>query len=151
MNYEWYESRSTATIRVFLSEGETPLSVKKEGGTLVVETSLSAHRISIVHAYEVGAHKASSKVLEIILQKPESKKWGSLQETPHLSFERAKEVKPGAETLSNDPILNMFMEVYANAPESVKQEMNKSFYESGGTELRTHKKDADALEKKRKK
>lgn len=147
MNYEWYESRATATVILQLQDKEELLETRTDEEYLVIVTSLQTFRIKIVHKYRIASHKLFKNRVEILLEKPENKKWMELDRVPVLAFERKTEVPTEEEVLSNDPVMNMLMEVYANAPASSKREMNKSFYESGGTELRTHK----DTEKKKKK
>ncbi|KAI5160983.1 suppressor of G2 allele of SKP1 [Nematocida ausubeli] len=138
MRHEWYETRETATIIV--SPVEEVQEIVKRDDTLSISLPNEVYSIRIVHAYSVQSHRILNKQLEITLKKPVCSKWGHLEHVPILAFERQKEIpNDSKEALSNDPIMNMFMEVYANASDEAKKEMNRSFYESSGTELRTHR------------
>ncbi|KAI5191992.1 suppressor of G2 allele of SKP1 [Nematocida minor] len=138
MEYEWYESRKTATIIAGGVEWRDLKEVKKEGDLLSIAAGERLYSIRIQHDYTVEKHRVWDGKLEVVLRKKEEKKWMSLEGERVLAFERQKEVPEEKEVLSNDPVMNMLMEVYSNAPEDAKREMNKSFYESKGTELRTH-------------
>ena len=47
------------------------------------------------------------------------------------------------EAYTNDPVLNMLMGVYNKADEEKKREMNRSFFTTNGTEIRTTPKDKE--------
>ncbi|EIJ89001.1 suppressor of G2 allele of SKP1 [Nematocida parisii] len=139
MIHEWYETREEAKIIIYPISEDVKTVVRTEE-ILSINMLSSTYTIRIIHEYTVEGYRRANDQLEITLKKPFSKKWTKLDSVPVMSFEKQKEIKTDKETLSNDPVMNMFMEVYANASDDIKREMNKSFYESSGTELRTHRK-----------
>lgn len=140
MNYEWYETRTVATVVVYpLLEKEIE-EIKKDSEYLHIRTKDTFYTIKIDHSYRVaGYSQKPNKKVEISLEKPACKKWVNLEENKEMKFTRQKQISDEKEEHSSDPVLNMFMDVYANASQEVKREMNRSFFESSGTEIRTHR------------
>lgn len=144
MNYEWYETRTTAKIIAYPIKEEEVQKIEKQKGYLHIKTKDRSYDIKIVHPYTVvGYEQKANERIEVSLEKPYSKKWTNLESDPVLEFDRQKQIPEQKEAHSSDSMLNMFMDVYENASAEGKREMNRSFYQSGGTELRTYNTDPE--------
>lgn len=148
MKYSWYETSEHAVLVVYSRENDPSIKVEKTPTGVTVHTSTETTPIAISHAFEVGEHKRHPAKVEVLLHKSVKRRWRDLCPV-EKGFERSKEIADGPkEEYSKDPILNLFREVYAKAGDDAKREMNKSFVESKGQELRTAPKAATPPKKR---
>ncbi|OAG29293.1 suppressor of G2 allele of SKP1 [Nematocida displodere] len=140
MQHTWYETNEHAVFVIYADKSLSP-EVAATAHTLRIVLSGETTEIQIDHPFMLETIKRHQHKLEVFLKKTARGRWRDLTKAQNRHFERAREIEAPEETAhSPDPILNMFMDVYATATDEAKREMNKSFIESGGTELRTSNK-----------
>ncbi|KAI5172517.1 hypothetical protein NEFER03_1592 [Nematocida sp. LUAm3] len=138
MNYTWYETKEKVVLVLYIEEAEKKeILIEQIPLGIHVRIDEEVHNIRIVHGFILVKKVTYAQKIEVVLEKKEKKKWNGLLPVAHV-LERNKETQEVEETeYSPDPIMNMLMGVYAKANDSAKREMNKSMYQSKGTELRT--------------
>ncbi|KAI5192763.1 hypothetical protein NECID01_2069 [Nematocida sp. AWRm77] len=148
MKYSWYETSSSAVLVVYTKAPGAVVEVRKTETGVEVCTEKETVPISISHAFEVGEKKKYDTKVEILLEKPIKKRWRDLCPV-EKTFERGREIEDvPSEEYSRDPVLNMLREVYANTTDTSRREMNQSFVESRGKELRSTPAVPDSQKKK---
>jgi len=139
MEYSWYETGQNAVIVFYAKNAEERENkIEKVAGGIVLKSGAEEVFVKISHPFELGPAclKVHECKIEAVLEKTGGGKWGDLVPV-EKSFERNREIEQPEEEASNDPVLDMFRKVYENASDDAKREMNRSFVESKGTELRT--------------
>uniref|UniRef100_A0A0K8SDD6 Suppressor of G2 allele of SKP1 n=1 Tax=Lygus hesperus TaxID=30085 RepID=A0A0K8SDD6_LYGHE len=151
--FDWYQSESQVVLTVFVKniKPETSSVVFTEDEVGVVLATESGMRVNRTFPLErtINADRSSYKIfpskLELKLTKSDGTHWTKLEKVP----EPPKPSKPSPRNW--DKVVNelddkgeesdlgqLFQKIYEEGSDEVKKAMNKSFLESGGTELNTN-------------
>lgn len=140
MNYSWYETKKLATIEIYTGklEKEDNIDLRKTETGIHLQVNDRSTSIRIDHEFEIVNIEIHPHKVAAHLEKKEPRKWLYL-EKKELQFEMQVDIPETNEehSYSNDPITNMLMGVYNRADEKKKREMDRSFFSSNGTEIRT--------------
>ncbi|KAI5187526.1 suppressor of G2 allele of SKP1 [Nematocida homosporus] len=138
MEFTWYETRKIAVLVIYTQQNEGDRQAKQEEGGVRVTIGDSTLFIEIAHQFILDKVVNYQQKMEVILNKPKSEKWEDLVPKPK-EFERLPEIQEPEKTpeYTHDPVMNMLMGVYDRASPEAKREMNRSYIESGGQEIRT--------------
>ncbi|EPR78535.1 SGT1-like protein [Spraguea lophii 42_110] len=145
MNYDWYESLSAVTIVLYNCNDIEYVMEKDNNGyinRLIIKYTpedIVVNFYANISEYEIKKYKHK---MEIILQKVEKGKWGSLNRIS--DGEKEDYIHINSNWLAIDEecrkdkkesLMEMFQNVYEEGDGNVRRAMNKSILQSDGTVL----------------
>jgi suppressor of G2 allele of SKP1 len=152
VKHDWYQTETYIVINI-LAKGVDPDKVKicymkdiVDLHIILKDGNPFSNTFHLAHGIvpEKSTHKVLSTKVEIRLMKNESCYWSSLEnEEPKKTTTVRNWDKVvseiGEEQPEGEAALNaLFQKIYSEGSDEVKKAMNKSFMESGGTELNTN-------------